>query len=259
MIFDSHAHYDDRAFDEDRGTLLASLPANGISRVVNIGSSLETTRRTVELTEQYDFVYGAAGVHPSDTGELNDENFRQVVEALGRPKIVAVGEIGLDYHWDEPERPVQKKWFERQLMLAKEKRMPVVIHSREAAQDTLEIMRACGAADMSAVIHCFSYGVEMAREYLNMGHYIGVGGVVTFSNGRKLKEVVQYMPLDRMLLETDCPYLAPVPNRGRRNSSLKLPHVVRMVAELKGVSEETVEQATFENACRFYGISGEES
>ena len=252
MIFDSHAHYDDRAFDEDRGTLLASLPANGISRVVNIGSSLETTRRTVELTEQYDFVYGAAGVHPSDTGELNDENFRQIVEALGRPKIVAVGEIGLDYHWDEPERPVQKKWFERQLMLAKEKRMPVVIHSREAAQDTLEIMRACGAADMSAVIHCFSYGVEMAREYLNMGHYIGVGGVVTFSNGRKLKEVVQYMPLDRMLLETDCPYLAPVPNRGRRNSSLNLPHVVRMVAELKGVSEETVEQATFENACRFY-------
>ena len=259
MIFDSHAHYDDRAFDEDRGTLLASLPANGISRVVNIGSSLETTRRTVELTEQYDFVYGTAGVHPSDTGELNDENFRQVVEALGRPKIVAVGEIGLDYHWDEPERPVQKKWFERQLMLAKEKRMPVVIHSREAAQDTLEIMRACGAADMSAVIHCFSYGVEMAREYLNMGHYIGVGGVVTFSNGRKLKEVVQYMPLDRMLLETDCPYLAPVPNRGRRNSSLNLPHVVRMVAELKGVSEETVEQAIFENACRFYGISGEES
>ena len=200
MIFDSHAHYDDRAFDEDRGTLLASLPANGISRVVNISSSLETTRRTVELTEQYDFVYGTAGVHPSDTGELHDENFRQVVEALGRPKIVAVGEIGLDYHWDEPERPVQKKWFERQLMLAKEKRMPVVIHSREAAQDTLEIMRACGAADMSAVIHCFSYGVEMAREYLNMGHYIGVGGVVTFSNGRKLKEVVQYMPLDRMLL-----------------------------------------------------------
>ena len=254
MIFDSHAHYDDRAFDEDRGTLLASLPANGISRVVNIGSSLETTRRTVELTEQYDFVYGAAGVHPSDTGELNDENFRQIVEALGRPKIVAVGEIGLDYHWDEPERPVQKKWFERQLMLAKEKRMPVVIHSREAAQDTLEIMRACGAADMSAVIHCFSYGVEMAREYLNMGHYIGVGGVVTFSNGRKLKEVVQYMPLDRMLLETDCPYLAPVPNRGRRNSSLNLPHVVRMVAELKGVSEETVEQATFENACRFYRL-----
>lgn len=254
MIFDSHAHYDDRAFDDDREVLLSSLKEEGIGLLVNIGSSLATTRKTVELTEKYPFIYGAAGVHPSDTGELNEENFSYIEETLSLPKIVAVGEIGLDYHWDEPERPVQKKWFERQLLLAKKADMPVVIHSREAAKDTFDMMKACGAEQLSAVIHCFSYGVEMAREYLNLGYYLGVGGVITFSNGKKLKEVVQYMPLSRMLLETDCPYLSPVPRRGKRNDSRNLHHVVKAVAELKGISEEEVEKVTYENACRFYRI-----
>lgn len=256
MIFDSHAHYDDGAFDSDRETLLGSLRDSGIGLVVNIGASLATTRKTVALAEAYPFIYGAAGVHPSDTGELTEENFSCIEEALNHPKILAVGEIGLDYHWDEPERLVQKKWFERQLLLGRGKNMPVVIHSREAAQDTLDMMKGCGAKDMSAVIHCFSYGVEMAREYLNMGHYLGVGGVVTFANGKKLKEVVQYMPLSQMLLETDCPYLSPVPNRGRRNDSRNLHDVVKAVAALKGVSEEKVEEITWENACRFYRIRG---
>ena len=254
MIFDSHAHYDDKAFDDDREAILASLLSCGIGRIVNVGSSLATTKKTIALTERYPFLYGAAGVHPSDTGELNEENFQEIGEALNHEKIVAVGEIGLDYHWDEPERPIQKKWFERQLFLAKERDYPIIVHSREAARDTLEIIKACGGPELSAVIHCFSYGIEMAREYLSMGCYIGVGGVVTFNNGRKLKEVVQYMPLEQMLLETDCPYLSPVPFRGKRNSSLNLPYVVEMIAQLKGISAETVEQATYENACRFYRI-----
>ena len=257
MIFDTHAHYDDRAFDSDREKVLESLKEKGISRVVNIGCSLASIDRTLELARRYSFIYGAAGVHPGDTGELTEENFGNIREALQEPKTVAVGEIGLDYHWDTPKRPVQKKWFERQLFLAKEMGMPVVIHSREAAQDTLEMVKSAGGWEFNAVLHCFSYGVELAREYLSMGYYLGIGGVATFSNGRKLKEVVQYMPMEQMLLETDSPYLAPAPFRGKRNSSCYLSYVVRAVAELKGISEEEVERVTFENACRFYGLSPE--
>lgn len=254
MIFDSHAHYDDKAFDQDRESLLCSLKEKGIGRVVNISSDLESIGCTEALTGQYPFLYGAAGVHPSDTGALTEENFSRIGEAFRNPKMVAVGEIGLDYHWPEPDKAVQKKWFERQLALAAEKRLPVVIHSREAARDTLDMIRAAGGSELSAVIHCFSYGVEMAREYLNMGHYLGIGGVVTFANAKKLKEVVQYMPLSQMLLETDCPYLAPVPYRGKRNDSANLSYVAETVAQLKGISREEAEAATYENACRFYRL-----
>ncbi|MCI8505348.1 MAG: TatD family hydrolase [Lachnospiraceae bacterium] len=259
MIFDTHAHYDDIAFDKDRDALLGSLWERGIGRAVNIACNLLSIHRTIELAEQYPLLYGAAGIHPTDTKELDEENFEEVRKALAHPKIVAVGEIGLDYHWDEPARPIQKKWFERQLFLAKETGMPVVLHSREAAQDTLEMVKSAGGGDFSAVMHCFSYGVELAREYLNMGYYLGVGGVITFANGRRLKEVVSYMPLEQLLLETDCPYLAPVPFRGKRNSSLHLPHVIKAIAELKGVSEEEVKRTTWENACRFYRLSPEEA
>ena len=254
MIFDSHAHYDDEAFDGDRESLLASFPEAGIGRVVNIGSSLETTGKTLALTKQYPFLYGAAGVHPSETGELTEENFPRIKEALEEPKMIAVGEIGLDYHWEEPDRETQKKWFLRQLALAQEMEKPVVIHSRDAAKDTLDLMREAGGPSLRAVIHCFSYGPEMAREFLNMGYFLGIGGVVTFSNAKKLKEVVRLMPMERMLLETDCPYLSPAPNRGKRNSSLNLPYVARAIGELKGIPEEEVERVTFENACRFYRI-----
>ncbi|MCI8466343.1 MAG: TatD family hydrolase [Lachnospiraceae bacterium] len=258
MIFDSHAHYDDRAFDNDREKLLGSLKEQGIGRVVNIGCSLESTKRTMELAERCPFIYGTAGVHPSETGELTEENFGELEKALSHPKAVAVGEIGLDYHWDEPERPVQKKWFERQLFLAREKGMPVVFHSRDAAWDTMEMVKDAGGVELSAVMHCFSYGVELAREYLSMGYYLGIGGVLTFANGRRLKEVVSYMPMEQLLLETDCPYLAPHPFRGKRNSSLNLPYIVRAIAQLKGISEEEVERITWENACRFYRLSPEE-
>lgn len=255
MIFETHAHYEDECFDEDREALLGSLRARGIGPVVNVGSSLATTKATIALTEKYDFIYGAAGIHPSETEELNDENFREIEMALKEPKIVALGEIGLDYHYMPPEKDMQLRWFERQLELGRRMDVPIIIHSREAAQDTVDLMKAAGGSDLSAVIHCFSYPVEMAKIFLNMGYYIGVGGVVTFKNSKKLKEVVQYMPLDRLLLETDCPYMAPTPLRGRRNESGNLHYVVKTIAELRGISEQELEDITYENACRFYRIS----
>lgn len=254
MIFDTHAHYDDEAFDEDRDELLKSLTEHRIEAVVNIGSDLAGVEATLQLTKQYPHVYGAAGIHPGSTQELNEETFGWLRNAAMDPQIVAVGEIGLDYYWEEPEHEIQKKWFERQLELAREVRRPVVIHSRDAAKDTLDIMRAHKSEEIGGVIHCFSYGKEMAREYLNMGFYLGIGGVVTFTNAKKLKEVVAYAPLDRLVLETDCPYLAPVPNRGKRNSSLNLPYVVDAISEIKGISSEEVLRATNRNAKQLYRL-----
>ena len=252
MIFDTHAHYDDEAFDADRDELLAGLSAAGIGTVVNIGASLAGTEATVRLTQEYPFIYGAAGVHPSSTDELDEASFARLRELAAQPKIVAIGEIGLDYYWDEPDRKLQKYWFRRQLDLAREIRLPVVIHSRDAAKDTLDLMREERAEEIGGVIHCFSYGKEMAREYLEMGFYLGIGGVLTFKNAKKLAEVVAYAPFERLVLETDCPYLAPAPNRGKRNSSLNLPYVVAALAQIKGMSEEAVICGTEENARRLY-------
>lgn len=253
-IFDTHAHYDDEAFDGDREELLESLPQNGIAKVVNVGSSLASCRRTIELTEKYDFIYGAIGVHPSETGELTEEAFDWLREQCRLEKCVAVGETGLDYHWDEPEREIQKKWFARQLALAKELKLPVIVHSRDAARDTVDLMRAERSEEIGGVIHCYSYTRETARDFLEMGFYFGIGGVLTFKNARKLKEAVEYIPLDRIVLETDCPYLAPVPNRGGRNSSLYIPYVVTAMAQIKGISEEEIRAATWENAHKLYRI-----
>lgn len=251
-IFDTHAHYDDKAFDEDREALLAGLPGNGIARVVNVGSSLAACKRTIELMDKYGYIYGAIGVHPSDSGELTEDNFPWIKEMCGHKKCVAVGEIGLDYYWDEPEREIQKKWFVRQLDLAREIKLPVIIHSRDAAKDTGDIMTAEKAGEIGGVVHCYSYTKETAKTFLDMGFYFGIGGVLTFKNAKKLKEAVEYIPMDRIVLETDCPYLAPDPNRGKRNSSLNLPYVVAAVAQLKGISEEEVRQAAWENAIKLY-------
>lgn len=254
MIFDTHAHYDDEAFNEDRAVLLQSLSEHGIEAVVNVGASIQTTKNTLELMKKYPFVYGAVGVHPSETEELSEDLMTWLKAVAQEPKVVAIGEIGLDYHWDEPARDVQKKWFVRQLELAREVKLPIIIHSRDAAQDTLDVMKAEHAEEIGGVIHCFSYGVEMAREYLNMGFYLGIGGGLTFTNAKKLKEVVEYMPLDRIVLETDCPYLSPVPNRGKRNSSLNLPYVVEAIADLKQVTPEEVIAVTNRNAKAMYRI-----
>lgn len=255
MIFDTHVHYDDEAFDEDRDQLLCQLQAQGIEGVVNIGASIETTQNTLRLIEKYPFIYGAVGVHPSATGELNEELMAWLKEVSIHERVVAIGEIGLDYYWEEPDHETQKHWFIRQMQLAREVGLPIVVHSRDAAKDTLDIIKAEHGGEIGGVIHCFSYGKEMAGEYLNMGFYLGIGGVLTFKNAKKLKEVVEYMPMNRLVLETDCPYLAPEPNRGKRNSSQNLTYVVKAVSEIKQIPPEEVIEITLQNAKTMYGIT----
>jgi TatD DNase family protein len=253
MIFDTHAHYDDEQFDEDREELLSGMLAGGVGAIVNAGSDVESWEKIKRLTESYPFVYGAAGVHPDEVGELNEENFLRLKEILMDKKMVAVGEIGLDYYWDKEGHDRQKMWFIRQLELARELNKPVIIHSREAAGDTLEIMSRYGK-ELKGVIHCFSYSSEMAEAYIKMGFYLGIGGVITFQNAKKLKEVVKAVPLEFLVLETDSPYLAPVPNRGKRNSSLNLVYVAEQIAALKGITYKEVIHQTEKNAERLYGI-----
>lgn len=257
MIFDTHTHYDDSAFDNDRKELLLSLAGRGVGSAVNVGASLAGCKRTIELTEQYPFIYGALGVHPDEVGELDEEGILWLKEQCRREKIVAVGEIGLDYYWDKEGHELQKEWFVRQLHMAKELCMPVIIHSREAAADTMEILKREYCPDIPVVIHCYSYSAEMACEYLKMGYYLGIGGVLTFKNARKLKETVQNAPMERILLETDCPYLAPEPFRGKRNDSGKLIYVAEELARLKGLTPQEVIRITEENARRFYRITQE--
>lgn len=254
MIFDTHTHYDDEAFEEDRDALISSLSAKNVGLVVNVGASLSSCRETLRMAEKYPFVYGAIGVHPSETAELNEDNFLQLSEMVKHEKCVAVGEIGLDYYWPEPDRETQKFWFKRQLGLARELNLPVVIHSRDAANDTITIMKDMHAEEIGGVIHCFSYTRETAAIFLKMGFYIGIGGVVTFKNARKIKEAVEEIPLERIVLETDCPYLAPVPFRGKRNSSLNIPYVIEEIARIKQVSPNEVEEITWENAHKLYRI-----
>lgn len=254
MIFDTHAHYDDEDFDLDRDELLLGMKAAGVSHIVNIGASLESTKRSLELSKKYDFIYAAVGVHPSDTAELNEEAFAWLKEQCNKPKVVAVGEIGLDYYWDEPDRSIQKGWFARQIELAREVKLPLVIHSRDAAQDTIDIMKNEKASEVGGILHCFSYTKETAKIFLDMDISFGIGGVVTFKNAKKLKEAVEYIPLDRIVIETDCPYLSPEPNRGKRNSSLNLPYVIKAIAEIKNLPEEEVMKKTYENAKKIYRI-----
>ena len=254
MIFETHAHYDDEAFAEDREALLSELPKKGIGRVVNIGASLASCETTLKLMEKYPFVYGALGIHPSETAELNEENFARLKDWCMHEKCVAVGEIGLDYHWPEPEREIQKKWFVRQLDLARRLKLPVVIHSRDAAKDTVDIMKEQHAEELGGIIHCFAYTKETAEIFLNMGFYFGIGGVITFKNAKKLKEAVEFIPLDRIVVETDSPYLAPEPNRGKRNSSLNLTYILEEIAAIKHVTREEVEKITWQNAIKIYNF-----
>ncbi len=258
MIFESHAHYDDKQFDPDREELLSSMEEHGIERIINVGSDFASCKHTLELTKQYAFVYGALGIHPSDIADLNEETYEWLRENARLPKVVAIGEIGLDYYWEkEPEvQSRQRYWFCRQMELARELALPVIIHSRDAAEDTMQLMKGIHAEQIPGVIHCFSYSPELAQEYVKMGYYIGIGGVVTFKNSRKLKETAANVPLERILLETDCPYLAPEPNRGKRNSSLNLPYVAKEIAALRGITEEEVIETTRENALRLFAKVG---
>ena len=254
MIFETHAHYDDEKFDGDREELIAELREAGIGHVINVGASIESTKTTLELVKKHDFMYAAVGVHPSDVDGLNEKTFAWLAEQTRLDKTVAVGEIGLDYYWDkEPEvQKNQRIWFQKQMELACEADLPVIIHSRDAAGDTMRIMKEVHAEEIPGVIHCYSYSPEMAKEFVKMGYYIGVGGVVTFKNAQKLVQTVQEIPIERILLETDCPYMAPEPHRGTRNSSLNLPYVAAKIAELKGISAEEVISITEQNAYRLF-------
>lgn len=255
MIFDTHSHYDDKVFDEDRDALLRSLRTNGVERVVNVGADMVSSRTALALAEQYDFVYCALGVHPSETGSLMEADMDWIREHANHKKVVAIGEFGLDYHWPEPDAAVQKKWFYRQIELAKETELPIIIHSREAAAETMTILTETKAYDCGGVIHCYSYSPEMAKEYVKMGFYIGIGGVVTFKNAKKLKKTVEELPLEHIVLETDCPYMAPEPMRGKRNDSSLLVYVAEKIAELKGVSVDEVIKITTKNAEKLYHLT----
>ena len=254
MIFDTHAHYDDDAFDEDRDELLSGMAAKNVEYIVNVGASMASSKRSIALAEKYPFIYAAVGVHPDEVGELDDEKFEKLREWTIHEKVKAVGEIGLDYYWDKEKHDLQKHWFMRQMELAHEVNLPIIVHSREAAKDTLDMIIAAKPLDLSGIIHCYSYSVEQAREYLNMGYYIGIGGVLTFKNAKKLKEVAEYAPLSRIVLETDCPYLAPVPYRGKRNDSSKLSYVVEELAAIKQMPVEEVIRITNENGKKLYHI-----
>lgn len=263
MIFDTHAHYDDKVFDEDRKELLPGMKEHGIGTIVNVGADIKSCRRTLALAEEYSFIYGALGVHPSHTGELNEELYKWLKETclahsiINGGRIVAVGEIGLDYYRNDQYgfcREDQKKWFERQIAAAKEVKLPVIIHSREAAKDTYDIMKAMHADEYGGIVHCYSYSKELARDFLNMGFLFGIGGVVTFKNARKLKETVEYLPMENMVLETDSPYLSPVPERGKRNTSLNLHYIIEAVSEIKRMEKEAVIEITERNAINLFGL-----
>lgn len=257
MIFDTHAHYDDEAFAEDRDELLAQMVPNGVTGIVNVGASVRGVQASQDLAEKYPFIYAAVGVHPDEVGALDEQKLLWMYELCRKPKTVAVGEIGLDYYWDKEAHEFQKLWFVKQLQMAKDTGLPVNIHSREAAQDTFDIMKAEHAGTTGGIIHCFSSSPEMAMEYVKLGYHIGIGGVVTFKNARVLKEVVEKVPMERLVIETDCPYLAPAPNRGKRNSSLYLPLVVEEIARIKGMEIKEVEAVTYQNALDVYKRIGQ--
>lgn len=253
MIFDTHAHYDDEQFENDRAELLASMKEQNVGTIVNVSATLESCRKAIALADKYPYIYAAVGIHPDEVGGLNEDTFADMKTLFGHKKVVAVGEIGLDYYWDNEPHEVQKKWFVRQLELARELNLPVLIHSREAASDTLYVMKEY-AKGLTGVIHCFSYSREIAMEYVKMGFYIGIGGVVTFKNAKKLKEVAEVVPLERILLETDCPYITPEPYRGKRNQSGYLSYVAEQIAAIKGISAEEVIAQTEKNARTMYRI-----
>ncbi len=273
QIFDTHAHYDDKAFDEDRdelldGALLKELNLEyetaddkleekkyKVSNVVNIGCSIRSSITSSEMSKKYDYMYSVVGVIPHHVDGMTEEDIDTLRNlAKENNKVVAIGEIGLDYYYDEPARDLQKVWFVRQMELARELGLPIVIHSREAAQDTVELMKAANASEIGGVVHCYSYSEETSREFLKMGFFFGIGGVITFKNSKKLRRAVASIPLESIVLETDSPYLTPSPNRGKRNDSRYLPYVIHEIAKIKNISPEEVAETVYQNAFKLYRI-----
>ena len=253
-IFDTHSHYDDEAFDQDRHELLGSLRDKGVGQLVNVGADMASSKEALALAKQYDFIHAALGVHPSEVADLTEADMDWIRSHASEEKVVAIGEIGLDYHWDVQPHEVQQHWFVQQMDLAKELDLPIAVHSRDAAKDTFDLIAARGK-NQRGVIHCYSYSPEMAQEYVKLGYHIGFGGVVTFKNAKKAKETARQIPLERILLETDCPYMAPTPFRGKRNNSAYIDYVAQEIADLKGISKEEVIAVTEENARKLFLLS----
>ncbi len=254
-IFETHAHYDDSDFDEDREELITSMLSDDgeLDCIINVGASLKGCEDSLLLSSRYDKVYAAIGVHPEEVEGLTMGHMRWIKEnASMNRKVLAIGEIGLDYHYPEPTKEVQKQWFRQQLKIAGEIKKPVIIHSRDACADTLECMRMEHADKIGGIIHCYSYSKEAARDYLDMGFYFGIGGVVTFKNARKLIEAVEYIPMERIVLETDCPYMAPEPHRGTRNDSRNITFVAEKIAQIKGMTTQEVIDITNKNARKLF-------
>ena len=257
MIFDTHAHYDNYKFKDDRDGILLSLPGAGVGRVLNPGCNLESSKAAMDLSKRYDFIYAAVGIHPEDCGDA-DENIlkeiRDLIENPGGAKIAAIGEIGLDYYRPEnPDRDLQKFILKKQLDMAREYKLPVIIHDREAHGDCMEIIREY--KDITGVFHCYSGSAEMALELTRLGWYFGFDGPVTYPNARKAMEVVQAISEDRILIETDSPYLSPVPLRGKRNDSGNLIYIIKKLAEWRNISPERLEEITWENGCKLFKIN----
>jgi TatD DNase family protein len=252
MYFDSHAHYNDESFDGDREELLLSMPSQGVEFIVNAAADMASCYAGIALTDKYPFVYCSVGVHPHEVKHLKEEDMAVLRELTQKEKVVAIGEIGLDYHYDFSPREEQRKWFKEQLLLAKEVDLPVIIHSREASQETFDMIAESGVKE--GVIHCFSGSAELAKAYVKKGFYIGIGGSLTFKNAKKTVEVVKEIPLEKILIETDCPYLTPTPFRGQRNDSSYLKYVVEKIAEIKGIDAMSISETTCQSAVKLFRI-----
>lgn len=253
MLFDTHAHYDDERFDGDREALLAGMPEKNVGLIVNPGCDISSSRTAVALAESFDFVYAAVGIHPENCGDFEPGMIDQLRQMAKNPRVVAIGEIGLDYYWAEnPPRELQQEVLRRQLRLAEELGLPAIIHDRDAHGDTLEIVREFPR--VRGVFHCFAGSAEMARELIKMGWMLSFNGAVTFKNAKKAPEVIAAVPLEKLMIETDAPYLTPVPHRGERNDSSYVRLVAEKIAQIKGLTPEEVEKATWENGRRFFGV-----
>ncbi len=254
MLFDSHAHYDDDKFNQDKQDVIEKVRQSGVAYIVNAASNIPSSIDSIALAQEYEFIYAAVGVHPQDVEGMNDNVISMLADFAQSPKVVAIGEIGLDYHYDDVPKPIQKHWFARQISLARELKLPVIIHDRESHEDILKIVKNEKASEVGGVFHCFSGSVEMAREVLDNNFYISVGGVVTFKNAKKIVDVIRIVPSDRLLIETDSPYLAPEPFRGTRNDSSYIRYTAMKIAEIREDSFENIARVTCENAKRLFGI-----
>lgn len=254
MLIDSHAHLYDERYDEDRDEMIKKFQEDNLELVINIGADLESSKDSVLLSEKYDTIYAAVGVHPHDAKEMDDSSIDILRELSKQGKVVAIGEIGLDYHYDNSPRDIQKQWFKEQIDLAKELNLPIIVHSRDASQDVFDIIKQAQDGTLRGVIHCFSESVEMAEEYIKLGFYISLGGPVTFKNAKVPKEVAKYVPLDRLLIETDSPYLTPHPHRGKRNEPKNVRYVAEEISYLKEMPYEKLKEITNENTKRLFRI-----